>query len=66
MTKPTSRQPPQRQGDNFAMTQYLIKFDDGDMDFPEEDLPAVGSAVKTVVLEARATGAWVFGAGLHT
>ncbi len=48
------------------MTQYLIKFDDGDMDFPEEDLPAVGSAVKTVVLEARATGAWVFGAGLHT
>jgi hypothetical protein len=26
------------------MTRYLISFDDGTMNFPEEDLPSVGEA----------------------
>ena len=46
------------------MTQYMISFNDGDMTFPEEELPAVGEAVEVVVREARDAGVWVFGAGL--
>ena len=47
------------------MTQYIILFDDGDMVFPEEDLPDVARASQAVVGEARDAGVWVFGAGLE-
>ena len=48
------------------MTRYLISFDDGAMDFPEEDLPEVAEASHAVVREAQAAGVWVFGGGLHS
>ncbi|HEX5534834.1 MAG TPA: YciI family protein [Actinomycetales bacterium] len=48
------------------MTQYLISFDDGWMDFPQEELPDVARAANEVVEEARAAGVWVFGAGLES
>ena len=48
------------------MTRYLISFNDGAMDFPEEDMPAVGEAAHKVVREAKEAGVWVFGAGLHS
>lgn len=48
------------------MTQYLISFDDGWMDFPEEDLPAVSEAVRKVREEALDAGVWVFSAGLRS
>jgi hypothetical protein len=48
------------------MTRYLISFDDGAMNFiTEEDLPAVGEAVRQVVREAKDAGVWVFGAGVE-
>ena len=47
------------------MTQYLISFDDGAMDFPEEELPDVAKAAQAVVQEARRQGVWVFGGGLE-
>ena len=47
------------------MTQYVILFDDGDMQISDEDLPEVAEASQAVVREARAAGAWVFGAGLQ-
>jgi len=43
----------------------MILFDDGDMVFPEEDLPDVARASQAVVREAREAGVWVFGAGLE-
>jgi hypothetical protein len=46
------------------MPRFLISFDDGSMVFPEEDLPDVARASYAVVDEAKAAGAWVFGAGL--
>ncbi len=46
------------------MARYLISFDDGAMDFPEEDLPAVGAAARAVVAEASDAGVWVFSAGV--
>ena len=46
------------------MTRYLISFDEGDMDFPEQDLPDVARAANAVVDEAKAAGVWVFGGGL--
>jgi hypothetical protein len=48
------------------MTQYLISFDDGWMDFPEEDLPDVARDSIAVAQEAREAGVWVFGAGLES
>ena len=48
------------------MTRYLISFDDGAMDFPEEDLPAVGEAAHAVVREAQNAGVWVFGGGVQS
>jgi hypothetical protein len=48
------------------MTQYLISFDDGWMDFPEEELPDVAKAAQAVVREARDAGVWVFGGGLES
>ena len=47
------------------MTQYLIAFNDGDMTFPEEELPDVAKAAQAVVQEATEAGVWVFGAGLE-
>jgi len=46
------------------MTRYLITFDDGSMTFPEAELTAVGEAAHAVVREAKAAGAWIFGAGV--
>lgn len=50
------------------MTKYLISFDEGDMTFPDEDLPVVADAAHTVLRQAKDAGVWVFGAGLlnHT
>ncbi len=48
------------------MARYLISFDDGAMNFPVEDLPAVDEAARKVVREAKDAGVWIFGAGLHT
>jgi hypothetical protein len=48
------------------MTRYLISFDDGWMNFPEEDLPDVSRAALAVVLEAQEAGVWVFGGGLES
>ncbi len=46
------------------MARYLISFDDGAMDVPEEELPAAGEAAQQVVREAQEAGAWIFGGGL--
>jgi hypothetical protein len=48
------------------MTRYLISFDDGAMTFPEEELPDVAEAAHAVVEEAKSSGVWVFGGGLHS
>ena len=48
------------------MTRYLISFDDGWMDFPEEDIPEVGKAAVAVAHEAQEAGVWVFGGGLRS
>ena len=48
------------------MTQYLISFDDGWMDFPPEELPDVARDAQEVVREARDAGVWVFGGGLES
>ncbi len=48
------------------MTRYLISFDDGAMNFPEEDFPDVAKAAIAVVHEAQAAGVWVYGAGLDS
>jgi hypothetical protein len=48
------------------MTRYLISFDDGAMDFPEEDLPDVAKAAHAVAQEAMDAGVWVFGGGLQS
>ncbi|MEU3183871.1 YciI family protein [Streptomyces sp. NPDC006923] len=47
------------------MTRYLISFDDGAMNFPEEELPEVAKASHEVVRQARDAGVWVFGGGLQ-
>ena len=47
------------------MTRYMILFDDGDMDFPREDLPEVAKAAHAVEQEAMRAGVWVYGAGLE-
>ena len=46
------------------MTQYLISFNDGDMTFPDEDLPEVAKAARAVVQEAKDAGVFVFAGGL--
>jgi hypothetical protein len=46
------------------LTLYLISFDDGAMDFPEEDLAHVADAAHAVVRDATDAGVWVFGGGL--
>jgi hypothetical protein len=49
-----------------GMPRYLISFNDGWMDFPEEDFPAVAKAASELVREARDAGVWVYGAGLES
>jgi len=46
------------------VTQYLISFDDGTMNFPDEDFDAVSDAAHDVVRAAKEAGVWVIGAGL--
>ena len=46
------------------MPQYLISFNDGDMTFPESDLPAVANAARAVVQQAKDEGVFVFAGGL--
>ena len=48
------------------MTRYLISFDDGWMDFPEEDLPDVAEAAHAVTQKAKDAGVWVFAGGLKS
>ncbi len=48
------------------MTQYLISFDDGWMNIPEEELPDVSKAAMAVVQEATDAGVWVFSGGLES
>ena len=48
------------------MPRYLISFDDGAMDFPEEELPAVADAAHAVVAQAKQAGVWVTGGGIGT
>jgi hypothetical protein len=48
------------------MARYLISFDDGAMDFAEEDLPAVDAAAHDVLRQAKAAGVWVFGGGIQS
>lgn len=48
------------------MPRYLISFDDGAMNIPDADWPAVGEASHAVVREAKAAKVWIFGAGLET
>jgi len=46
------------------MTGYLISFENGAMDFPEEDLPDVAKAARAVVQEAKDAGVFLFTGGL--
>ena len=48
------------------MTRYLISFDDGAMNFPEEELPAADEAAHGVVRAAEEAGVWVFGGGVDS
>jgi hypothetical protein len=48
------------------MTRYLISFDDGWMNIPAEEMPAVGEAAHKVVFDAMSAGVWVFGGGLES
>lgn len=47
------------------MTRYLISFDDGAMDIPEAELPAVADAAHAVLQAAKDAGVWVHGGGLE-
>ena len=47
------------------MARYLISFNDGDMDFPQADFPAVGEAAHAVMRDAIKSGAWIVGGGFH-
>src|SRR4051812_32363862 len=46
------------------VTKYLISFNDGDMSFPQEDLPEVARAARAVVKDAQDAGVFVFAGGL--
>jgi hypothetical protein len=48
------------------VTQYLISFNDGAMNIPEGELPAVTRAALEVVHEATYAGVWVFSGGLQS
>ena len=46
------------------MARYLVPFDDGAKTVPEEELPAVTRAGRTVAHEAEGAGVWVSSGGL--
>jgi hypothetical protein len=46
------------------MSRYLISFDDGAMNIPEEERPDVAEAAHAVVREAKHAGVWIFGGGV--
>lgn len=46
------------------MARYLISFDRGWMQFPEEDLPDVAAAARAVIQEASDAGVFVFTGGI--
>ncbi len=46
------------------MSRYLISFDDGSIEIPDDELAEVADAAHGVVAEAQAAGAWVFGGGV--
>jgi hypothetical protein len=48
------------------MPRYLISFDDGWMDHPEEEHAAVAKAAREAMQEALNAGVWVYGAGLES
>ena len=45
------------------MPRYMISFNDGDMQFPEEDFKAVGEAAHKVMEEGVTQGIWEGGGG---
>ena len=45
------------------MARYFISFNDGDMQFPPEDLPDVAAAAHKVMHDAIAAGVWIVGGG---
>ena len=47
------------------MPRYLISFPDGAMQIPDGDWADVARAAGAVEQEAKAAGAWVYGAGLE-
>lgn len=47
------------------MTRYLISFNDGDMNFPKEDLPEVAEAAHAVMRDAIKSGVWIVGGGFQ-
>lgn len=47
------------------MQRYLISFDDGAMDFPDEMIPELSEDTHRVVREAKAAGVWIFGGGVQ-
>jgi hypothetical protein len=47
------------------MTRYLISFDDGAMNIPEQEVEAVGEAAHAVVRAAQEAGVWIFGGGVE-
>ncbi len=48
------------------MTRYLISFDDGAMNIPDEELGAVDEAAHAVVRAAQQAGVWIFGGGVES
>jgi hypothetical protein len=48
-----------------TVPRYLISFDEGAMDFPASELPAVTEASLAVVAEAERAGVWVYGDGMR-
>ena len=45
------------------MPKFMISFNDGDMTFPESELPQVAHDAHAVMYEAQAAGVWIFGGG---
>ena len=47
------------------MPRYLISFEDGAMDFPEEEFAAVAEASRAVMQAAKDAEVWVHGGGIY-
>jgi hypothetical protein len=45
------------------MTRYFTSFNDGDMQFPEEDFPIVRAETHEIMKAAIEAGVWIHGAG---